>query len=273
MAKQILFLDRYPLKQCYDKCHHFINKQIDWYKVGRKIEQDKVTSFSVDTCMAFFPHLQLDDDYSLICYVTTEYHGIWGRVAAIPKTQLDNIVLETEKGIFGGVELKLPQVAAPPMEAIFCDGTPDGFLEALLLKQLLNAIPYVRYEKKNYNHFITSRPSEYALRWNEFVDIPDWRPRIMISDMNHVELIAFTHVTENGLGSSSGKDRIYISKYQFHRNLSMILMLESMGSKRSRMYHAHIDNRERYCAGKHCCVTDNSRILIAEEKRYTSRHI
>ena len=79
-----VYLDDYPIHSSDEACSRYM-AAIDWRLVSQEIETNGVSCFDVSDTLPLFPHLTLDDDYILFCYVTREYHGLWGRVAALQK--------------------------------------------------------------------------------------------------------------------------------------------------------------------------------------------
>ena len=80
-------LSQYPLESHYKICRQYIRQSIDWTEVSNIIREKGTICIDVSNTISLFPHLELDADYCLVCYMTSEYHGIWGRVAAIKKDE------------------------------------------------------------------------------------------------------------------------------------------------------------------------------------------
>ena len=263
---QVCFLEHYPLENHYDICWHYLHQRIDWSTKAAEIHERGVTWFDVSDGMNLFPHLELDKNYALVCYLSSEYHGIWGRVAAVPQGASPIPTVDTETlwaKLTQGTHFELPGEAAPPMEAIYHDGTTEGYFEALLCSLFLSALPYVRYEQERWDIIMTKPPADLDSAWDSYMEIPDWRPRMIANTLCANTLLVFRRKIENGFGASSGKDRIYLSEYNFQNRLNWYHTLE----RRERtMYHGRINDDTRYTEKRRCCVSTASSILIACEK-------
>lgn len=77
------YLDGYPLEEHYAICRRFLCDGMDWSSISENIRKNGVITFDISNVLSCFPHLELDENYKLICYLTREYHGIWGRIAAV----------------------------------------------------------------------------------------------------------------------------------------------------------------------------------------------
>lgn len=155
-------LEQYSLEEHYAACRNFLEKWMDWTAISKGIEQNGVIKFDISDVISLFPHLELDENYKLICYLAREHHGIWGRIAALKYDDPTDHIMPSDNqklsGLFHGPLFELPDCAAPPMEAIYNDGTHEGYYEAVLCELFLKAIPYTHFERKNkYNHFRSLR--------------------------------------------------------------------------------------------------------------------
>ena len=86
----------------------------------------------------------------------------------------------------------------------------------------------------------------------------DWTPR-HIND----SIIALVCKIEDGCGSSDGKDRIYLTQFNFQRNLGFYHAF--IAKNHHSMYRNQINDDKRYNKNRHCCVFTKSSVLIAEE--------
>ena len=103
-----------------------------------------------------------------------------------------------------------------------------------------------------------SAPPEFSERWNILVDIEDWTPRRVNNS-----IIALKRDIEDGFGSSDGKDRIYLTQFNFERNLSFYHAFKS--NNHNSMYRNQINDDKRYNKNRHCCVFTKSSVFVAEE--------
>lgn len=262
MKEKVFSLENYDLDNYYNRSHHYMKKSIDWDAIDSAISEKKVTAFPVIDSLNLFSHLTLDKQYELWCYVTKEYHGIWGRVAAVPTESDQELAVKTD--LFGYPGLTLPNSAVPPMEALYHDGTAEGYFESVLCTQLFRAIPYVTYERDCYDHIRTEPPTDLAEQWNLHINLPDWTPKVFLKD-KYCTVVACKYEHENGIGGSSGKSRIKLSEYSFWNKLSFHHCLMHMKKSGNNIYPSHIDNDDRYSDGRHCCVAKEMSILIAEQ--------
>ena len=82
-----------------------------------------------------FNHITLDEKYKLIAYSSYEIHGPFGKAVAIEKEkEAPDVYLEHEYCLFQKI---IPDVCYPVNEVIFCDGTPEGFFEVILLNDVI----------------------------------------------------------------------------------------------------------------------------------------
>ena len=259
--KEISYLNDYPLEEYYLLCDQYLKSHIDWDEISKGITQNGVSYVVISDVMRLFPHLELDENYDLFCYLGSEYHGIWGRIAAIKhgdKFEPEfNAETETYSFLFMGKDFKLPECAVPPMEAIYHDGADEGYFEAVLCSLLFDAIPYLHFQNCNLEVIMDNPPSDLYERWNNVVNIEDWTPRRV-----NRSIIAFKRCIEDGLGSSNGKDRIYLTQFIFERNLGFY---HAFATKKHSMYRSQIDDDKRYNKHRHCCVFKESSIFVAEE--------
>lgn len=268
MREFCCYLDRYPLRNHYDFCRNYLFSQIDWDSKSAEIAENGVIWFDITGVIGLFPHLELDENYDLICYLSSEYHGLWGRVAALHRGALRTPVIDSElewlSRLFHGKQFKLPEAAVFPMEAIYNDATPEGYFEALLCERFLSALPYARYEQELWDVIMTQPPSSLDDRWDSYVSIQDWRPRAIGDERRVNTLLVFQRKIENGIGGSSGRDRIYLTQYSFQSRLGPYHSLSAVNRRAE--YRAQIDDDTRYSQTRRCCVSAASSILIAEEK-------
>lgn len=255
-------LSQYPLENHYRVCRQYIQQSIDWPEVSNIIREKGTICIDVSNTISLFPHLELDADYCLVCYMTSEYHGIWGRVAAIKNDESWEKRRDESKPamhpLFGN-ELDIPEYAAPPMEAIYNDGTAEGYFEAVLYSLFLTAIPYARFEQVRWDMIARSLPENYDDTWDSRVALADCDPR-----HSGRTLTVLRRVVENGIGASSGRDRIYLTQYTFAKRIKEYLFC----TKRDERVVAHILDDARYNETRRCCVFSQTSVLVAEEKEY-----
>lgn len=257
----------YPLVDRDALCYRYMH-DLDWAEIKRLARENGATFFDVSSAIDLFPHLELDENYRLICYVGSEYHGLWGRVAAVKVGCTIEPVIEDEEHFPSlGRHFDLPDSSAPPMEAIYNDGTPEGYLEALLMANFLMAIPYVHWEQEMWDECLLCQPDDYSQGWNIDVEIPDWSPEIKYEiyfGQLIVTIKAFWRHFENGIGSSDGLDNVSLIKHSFRTDLSH---LRRSAPEDNSMYRSHIQDDSRYSLMRRCCVSYSSSITVATQKR------
>ena len=251
-------LNQYSLDNHYSICNRYLNSPI-WELHSLEAVRRGVTYFDVSDVILLFPHLELDQNYSLICYLISGFHDIWGRIAAIKHGDERKPIFEKKSNLYLDQRYKLPLTAVPPMEAVYHDGTAEGCFEAVLCSLFLSAFPYAHSEQNHWNIIMNEPPSNIEDDWNIIVDIPCWSPHCIDN-----KIIAFKRKIENGCGSSNGKDRIYLTQFNFQENLGLYHIF----TKRNRdsMYKNQIDDDKRYNKTRCCCVFSESSVLVAEEK-------
>ena len=150
------------------------------------------------------------------------------------------------------------------MEAIYNDGTPEGYFEALLCQKFLTALPYACFERENWDIYMIEPPKEPD-QWDVRLDIRDWRPRVYFYNGKPSTVVAWKRRIENGLGSSSGRDEVFLTEYHFQHDLGTSHMIQRwQGSWRK--IKGEISDDSRYTDRRHCCVAGSSSVLIATEK-------
>lgn len=263
----VTYLTDYPLDVCNSACRQYMN-HVDWDWAYQEAHTNHVAYFDVSDAMSIFSHLELDEEYALFCYLSHEYHGLWGRVAAVKKSETvkpQNVDPTGKLGGLFGPSFELPDSAAPPMEAIYNDGTPHGYFEALLAKEFFSALPYECFEQIHWDKCIVRYPERFFADWNIYERIPDWRPRMITTRHNYVIISMCWRHFENGIGASDGCDTIRLSQHHFNEGLKWHHFAEGQ-AKRHTMYKAQIDDDKRYGEGRRCCVASERSITIAEQK-------
>lgn len=224
--------------------------------------------------MGLFPHLILDENYRLICYLTSGYHGTSGTVRALHNGVSSDPVVESlfsdaRMDYFVGKKLTPPSKSAPPMEAIYGDGTPEGYFEALLCSEFLCALPGTGSVYQHWMPFLIAPPIDYLSSWDTYLDVTDWRPRILLSKDWSLTLLAFSRHIENGLEGSDGQDTILLTQYSFERNLKWYHLKQL--KLNSACHEEQIEDDSRYSNDRRCCVFNESSILVAREKEGRSK--
>lgn len=257
-------LSHYPLDEHYRACQQYMHSAMDWDKISASIIQANGTvGVDVSDAISLFPHLELDSEYRLICYMTSEYHGIFGEVAAVKQSDDWRPKFDSNKKFHPHLtfnELQMPECTVPAMEAIFHDGTAEGYFEAVLCTLFLEALPDVRFEQDHWYVIMYAPPSDYEKKWEHYVALADWKPR-----HSGDTIIALKRKPENGLGSSDGKDLIFLTQYAFHSSINHAWVASFLRTKHPDTSN-HITSTNRYSDTKKCCLFSHSSVLIAREK-------
>ena len=261
----MIYIDDYPLKERYHACDNFKNN-IDWKQVSTAIQNDGLAWLDVTSAIEVFPNLAMDESYRLFCCIAKEYHGYWGRVAALHKD--DHELPKPEESVLSGSSFTLPANAAPPMQAIYRAGHAHGYLDAILCHQLLNDIPYAGNVLSQREEIITKAPVDFQDRWDVFLQIDDWRTRLLpnatgIAQMAYTKLLSFHRVFENHLESSNGLEKIYLDEYCFYSSPGFYRMSRRNDDS---MYRGFINGSGRYSLDRRCCVFEIRSIAIARQR-------
>ena len=255
-------LSKYPLGEHYGVCRQYMNR-LDWDKISDDIRENGTVGIDISDVISFFSHLELDSEYRLICYMTSEYHGIFGQVAAIKKS--DDWQPKCEIGPDfkprgSGNQHALPECAFPPLEAIYNDGTGEGYFEAVLFSQFLRKLPRAIQLHDHWTYISNVLPDDYEDAWEYQVALADYSPRYT----QHT-ITALNRVYENGMSGSDGKDRIYLSQFNFSTSVNDHLLMTVLRTKRP-IDTKHITEGNRYSETRRCCVFTESSILVAKQK-------
>ena len=259
MSKKIYYLDQYPFDETAEKCENYIHS-FDWREISDEIKEKKVIYFDVSDCIGIFEHLQLDDDYQLLCYVSREYHGMLGRTVALKKGRSQKA---KHKGVGIGFNVELPSMAASPMEVIYNDGTAEGYLETVLFSEFVYDIPNSYFQHHRQAPIITSLPNDISSKWDVFADVSDVRPKIFIEG-DTASLYIFQRKYASVFAPTDSRDEIILSQYNFDKyGFTHYLKKHKTDSFKE---HPSNDLRKNYCDTKRCCLFAGVGMLIAKQK-------
>ena len=255
-------LSQYPLGEHYDVCRKYMN-HLDWDKIRKDIALQGTIGVDVSNAISLFPHLELDPEYRLICYMTSEYHGIFGQVAAIKRSddwQPKSEIGSDFKPHSSGNQLALPEYAYPPLEAVYNDGTGEGYFEAVLFSQFIQKLPRARQIRGYWKYISNALPEDYEDSWEYQFTLADYSPRYT----QHT-ITALSRTYENGLSGSDGKDLIYLSRFYFSESINEHLLMIVLKTKKP-IDAKHITEEKRYSDARRCCVFTESSVLVAKQK-------
>lgn len=265
--EKIVYLGDYPLQECWQMCVSYAHSQIDWNAVKRTVSDKEVAVFDVSDAVELFPHLELDERYNLICYVSKEHHGLWGHTAAIKRgdssvPQKAESAMERKLGVF-----HLPETAVFPMDVIYNDGTSEGFLEAVLFQQMIRALPCIHFEWDVWNRIVGTYPNNFPADWDVYAEIRDWTPRAIWDSSGNCKIMVCHIEIENGFGASDGRSRLYLTKCSFKTGLKFHYWSEQNNSRITNIYKGRVEDDSRYGEKRRCCVYNQSSVLIAKVSR------
>lgn len=261
----------YPLSEFYAAFKQY-QRSIDHAEITDEIDTYGFAQIDVSDVVSLCTHITLDENYSLIWYLTREYNGDHGRVAAIRNGVDCNAWLEGDDGDDEPTMI-LPEAAADPMEVVYHDGSPAGHIEAVILTHLFDWLSFSRFLYDHHSELLDSRPCDMTENWCELLHVPDWRlryyPAINERHGRPASVIVFRRIFEHGYHASSGIDRINMEEYSFSKSvrdhLSRLLWLGQKDDPAP--FRTHITDTERYDAAHRCCLFIPSGFKIAHQKK------
>ena len=265
MAITYYFTD-YPFEETSKKCNDYISS-MDWDKISDVVHNEEFICLDVSDCVKVFPHLKLDKDYRLMSYISREYHGLHGLIAAIKKEESTQgkIGDDALSKMFGTVDL--PETAVDPMEVIFNDGTAEGFLEAVLFSDFLCDIPN---RKCSRDKILFEYPDDINSRWDVHIYVTDIRPKAVFEDDN-VQIYLYYRQYARVFLPIDYRDDINLSVYSFDRYAFGYWM--NKHRRNNSRYKTSVNLKEKYSAKRHNCLFKGSILQIAKEKKITSNII
>ena len=237
---------------------------LDLTKAKQRLEKYRVGWMCLDSIIDLFPHLTLAEDHHLFLYISQEYHGLYGYIAAIPKNMPPEPLLTADFHRYEYREIVLPDTAAPPIQALYADGTPESYLETLYLRNILSKLP--RPFDKYHTHCLYNAPKELHTKWTVYADIADWRPRLTYSNDDSAPMLVSVWVDERPIfGAAAGvSGSIKLCQHSFLSNPGLHYVLKNRNGQ-LKPYKTFIDPRNRYKDGHYCCDAYLRSIMIAQE--------
>ena len=253
-------LDKYPIDEILSKIARIETRYRDQltsiYMYKRKSHLKDETAWPIELCLndfiAPFQHLTADENYDIFCYVAHEFHGSVGSVAAIQHGESHSAKCES---LAPFPDIILPEASVDPMEVIYCDGTPEGYLEAALCEKMLQGFPLILNIYSDYNSILFDRPKSLDQTWDMLLHVDNWCPQVKGSSL-YFYMFEFEH----GMEASNGRSRISLRCYSFSDQLDL---RRAFGM--SSTYPKQLPSKNRY-QGKHFCVSHKTSINIAEER-------
>ena len=157
------------------------------------------------------------------------------------------------------------------MEAIYNDGTPEGYLEAILFSQFFYALTNNTHGYYCSEYIIDAPPSDFNEFYTATVSISDWRPRFAEN-----RVIVFKEISEHTPNFGRGDDYISLTEYTFCDNLEQYRYYDTLDLYRFGLgslikdlkprYSTTIKDDSRYNDKRRCCMFHASSTRVAEEK-------
>lgn len=244
----------YPLDRIRSLCMDVIDHQ---YQIVRELAKEEKwpVSISMPDLTGLFPHLHMDENYDLFGYYVREYHGLFGKIAALNK--IDDHTATVENYLIPIIHL--PKEAVDPMEIIYCDGTGEGYFEAILLKNLIRGLEHFRGNSPNGREIISFQGMDLS-QWETIAEVSDWSIRFELGKRScSMYLFEIDAVTIEDFGNPR---KVYLRRCSFNDDLDFIQAFE----RRNRQdYPNRLESRGRYSTQKHCCVFSDTALMIAQE--------
>lgn len=261
MAKTYYFTD-YPFEETSKKCNDYI-LSLDWENIRYVVRNEDFICLDVTDCVKVFPHLELDEDYQLMCYISHEHHGYHGRIAAIKKGESTEGAIEDEPLARHLGIVDLPETAVNPMEVIFNDGTAEGFLEAVLFSCFLCDIPNNRFRHHKRKDILQEYPDDINSRWDVHIEIMDLRPKAVFEG-NDIKIYLYRREYAKIFLPTDGRDEITLSMYVFNKwNFGY---WSNKNKKEEYIYKNYVDLEEKYSDIRHTCLFVDLTLQVAKVK-------
>ncbi len=190
-----------------------------------------------------FTHIILDEKYKIIAYSSYETHGPFGKAVAIESDrEIPDVYLEHEYCLFQRI---IPDVCYPLNEVIFCDGTPQGYLEVILLNNVIGKL-FKGYAEINFNDYIFSLEE---LNIKDFLFQPlEVLPRHYKNYNGTNKLLLFEKSYDGGID---------LCEYSFSNSILRFWQKDKE--------YSHIEFENGYFTDdKCCCCFSSKRICICE---------
>lgn len=192
-----------------------------------------------------FSHITLDEKYKIIAYSSCETHGVFGEAVAV-ENQIDapDVYLEQEHCLFQRI---IPDVCYPVNEVIFCDGTPCGFFEVILLDDILNKL-FKAYDRACLNSYIFSCDDVREKKDLLFEPL-EWKPKYYKNNDDISKLLIFEKNVYQGVA---------LCEYSFSNKNTAFWQTNKK--------YSHIEfEKGRFSCDKNCCCFSRQSVCISEK--------
>lgn len=240
-------LDRYPIEELTAALASLTAHV--WEKARDRAGGPQV--LCVSGFLAPFRHLTLAEGFQLYAYRTRGYHGFHGDTAAIENGEPFGARLG---GLDGLPTIQLPENAIDPLEVVHCDGTPEGYLEAVLFRELLWTLPRLGGGRALNSQVLFRPPERSTGSWDWLFQVDSWCPKV-----KGQVVYCYVYEQEDWQSPFFGQDRISLQACSFPDRLDMARALGMPSS-----YPRQLPGAGRDQKGRHCCVFARSSICIAQ---------
>ncbi len=260
MNKSIYYLTDYPFEEMGRKCREY-TANMDWEYIYQTIRCDGYACVDIRDCVDLFSHLEIDEEHALLCYVSKEYHGLYGTVAAIKGDEYAGAYIDPAfVGRF--FSMKLPEKAVNPMEIVYNDGTPEGYMEAVLFSEFITNLPRsARMQRRR--KVIASYPDDIMYRWDVYVSVLDLHPKIIFQGDKKSVYIFYREFAGVVLPTDS-RDEIILAKYNFDKYGHIYRF--DMASKKG-IFKTHAQVKGKYSENRNCSLFASTEICIVKQKK------
>ena len=230
----------------------------------------KVSWAEVSDVLTLFPHLALDERYALVCYVYHHYHGVNGKVVAVPKTSSFIPDVKSPGGFngFWGPIYSVSEDAVPPMEVIYTDGTPEGYFESIMAANTIPNMMLNDFKCTRSHSFIAESPADFPVNWKVYISLTDWRPRIVY---NHTQGSCTLYIVDNQdtIFDEDSLDpkvsyQLFLRSYTFRKTLDLETTIRS-NKRIIPVSENHITDNSRYTEYRRCAIPQEQSILLASK--------
>ena len=150
--------------------------------------------------------------------------------------------------------IQLPKKAIDPMEVFYCDGSAEGYVEAIILKRLLDGLH--RFMLKDW--IVSSKGIDIS-SWEKIVEVNDWNIKYKL--MKGGCYVSLFSRNEPSIEDPDIPTSIYLKQYSFCDDIDLYRALK----KENHSDYPHkLEGRRRYKGDRHCCIMHESSVVIAQ---------
>lgn len=234
----------YDIKKLEKELNTIFSKLIEKVQLSANADKHHSGKIDITEILKPFTHLTLDDKYKLIAYSSYEIHGVYGKVVSIEKDREAPDVHLEHPGLYIPQKIT-PKDCYPVNEVIFCDGTPEGFFEVILLNDVIWKL-FKGYAEVYLNDYIFSLDD---LSKKELLFKPvEVSPKYYKNYKGTSKLLLLEKSHDGG---------IYLCEYSFSNRFPRFWQKDKD--------YSHIEfEKGRFSDNKCCCYFSSKRICICE---------